>query len=165
MKKILMLILIALSLSAEAAVGDKVKNFTLPYLYDTSKQMSFNKNKSKVTLINLWASWCGGCKEEMPLFVELQKKYKKNDFKIILSSIDKKQNNSINFLNSVDKERVLLSLWDKDKILAKEYKAIGMPSSYLIDENLNIVKIFVGSLEESAMKELELEINKLLGKI
>jgi len=164
MKKILMLILIALSLSAEAAVGDKVKNFTLPYLYDTSKQMSFNKNKSKVTLINLWASWCGGCKEEMPLFVELQKKYKKNDFKIILSSIDKKQNNSINFLNSVDKERVLLSLWDKDKILPKEYKAIGMPSSYLIDENLNVVKIFVGSLDEDAMRELELEINKLLGK-
>ena len=165
MKKILILMLITLTLSAKVVVGDKINNFTLPDLYDTSKQISFNKNKSKVTLINLWASWCGGCKKEMPLFVKLQKKYKKNNFKIILSSIDKKQNNSIEFLNSVDKERVLLSLWDKDKILAKEYKAIGMPSSYLIDENLNIVKIFVGSLEESAMKELELEINKLLGKI
>lgn len=164
MIKILLLILMTLTLSAEVKVGDTVNNFKLPYLYDTSKIVSLKSNAGKVTLVNLWASWCSGCKEEMPLFVDLQKKYKNSDFRIILSSVDKKKKKSIKFLNKVDKNKVLLSVYDKEKTLAKEYKALGMPSSYLLDENLKILKIFVGSLDDKAMSELESQINKILGK-
>ncbi len=164
MKKIILLITLALTLSAEVKVGDTVSNFKLPYLYDTSKEITLQKNIAKVTLINLWASWCTGCKEEMPLFVQFQKKYDPKDFKIILSSIDKKRQNSIDFLNEVDKNKVLLAVYDKEKVLPKEYRAIGMPSSYLIDENLKIIKIFVGSLSMEDIKELENQIDSLLEK-
>jgi len=164
MKKIILLITLVLTLSAEVKVGDTVSNFKLPYLYDTSKTVSLKSNAGKVTLVNLWASWCSGCKEEMPLFVDLQKKYKNSDFRIILSSVDKKKKKSIKFLNKVDKNKVLLSVYDKEKTLPKEYKALGMPSSYLLDKNLKIIKIFVGSLDDNAMKELEEQIDKLLGK-
>ncbi len=164
MIKTLLLILITLTLSAEVKVGDTVNNFKLPYLYDTSKVVSLKTNAGKVTLVNLWASWCSGCKEEMPHFVSLQKKYKKSEFRIILASVDKKKSKSIKFLNKVDKDKTLLALYDKEKILPKEYRAMGMPSSYLLDENLKIIQIFTGSLDEDAMGELESTINKTLGK-
>lgn len=164
MKKILILICLYANIFAAGQVGDQVKEFELPNLYNGEKTTSFNEYRGKVVLLNLWASWCSGCQEEMPLFVKLQDEFKGSDFHILLSSIDKSPENSISFLKSVDANRVLESMYDADKTLPKEYRCAGMPSSYLIDKNGEIVDVFIGSIDEEKMAKLKAKINALIGK-
>ncbi len=164
MKKILILILLYAHMYAGSQVGDNAKNFQLPNLYHLDTNISFNEYKGKVVLLNLWASWCSGCQEEMPLFVKLQEEFKGTKFEILLSSIDKNPENSIAFLQSVDANRVLKAVYDGDKTLPKEYRCAGMPSSYLIDKNGKIVDAFIGSIDENKMVQLKAKINALLGK-
>ena len=46
------------------------------------------KNAGNVTLVNIWASWCDPCREEMPGLVKLRNKYKDKGLQLILVSAD-----------------------------------------------------------------------------
>lgn len=164
MKKIVLLVFLSLSLFATPRVGDDAVKFNLPHLYNANSSFSNNDMKGKVVLLNLWASWCSGCQEEMPLFVGLQKEYSKSKFLVVTSSIDNVSQSAIDFLNRVDKNRVLTSLYDIDKILPKSYRCPGMPSSFLIDKHGKIVKMYVGSLDEDGIKKVKAKIQSLLGE-
>jgi len=167
MKKILIFIigiLLAVEIFAAPGVGDKAVDFTLPSLYNENKTLSSKELQGKVVLLNLWASWCSGCQEEMPLFVKLQQEFNKQDFEIVLSSIDSSAQNGIDFLQQVDPQQTLTSLYDAKKTLPKAYRCAGMPSSYLIDQEGNIVAVYIGSLDEEAMQKLHSKIVELIGK-
>jgi len=164
MKKILILLFLYVNVFAAGQVGDKAMNFQLPNLYHLDKKMSFNDYKGKVVLLNVWASWCGGCKEEMPLFVKLQNEFKGSSFSILLSNIDTNSQNAVSFLKGVDSHRTLHAVYDGDKILPRAYRCIGMPSSYLIDKNGRIVDVFVGSINENTLFKLKAKIKALLRK-
>ena len=163
MKKIIILMALALSLYAGIGAGDKAVEFNLKTL-DETKSYKMSDFKGEVVLLNLWASWCGGCKKEMPEFFELQKKYTKG-FKIVTASIDKNCDDSIDFLKSVESDvgykTPFISLYDPEKTLAKAYRAKGMPSSYLIDKNGVVRVVMVGSLTHEDMADLIKEIDKL----
>ena len=164
MKKILLILLITLELFAAPSVEDKAVSFTLPNLYNLKHSTSTQSLKGKVVLLNLWASWCSGCKEEMPKFVALQKEFSKDKFQIVLSSIDSDPSNAIEFLEDVDKEKLLTALYDADKKLPKAYRCIAMPSSFLISKEGKIIKIYVGSLDDTKIEELKKSVIKLIGK-
>ena len=100
----------------------------------------------------------------MPLFVKLQKEYSKKNFEIVLASIDSVPQSAIDFLNKVDKEKILTALYDKEKMLAKSYKCPGMPSSFLIDQNGEISAVYIGSLDEDGIENLKAKIQTLVGK-
>ena len=164
MKKLIISLFISLNLFAAPSVGDKAVDFELVNLYNQSQKVSSDTLKGKVVLLNLWASWCGGCQEEMPLFVDLQKQFSKDKFVIVTSSIDNEASSAVEFLEMIDKRRVLTALYDADKKLPKAYRCPGMPSSYLIDKNGKIVKVYVGSLDDDAIDSLKTNITSLLGK-
>jgi peroxiredoxin len=163
MKKIL-LVVIALSIGLFAGVseGDKALGFNLKSL--NGKSYSMNSFKGKVVLLNLWASWCSGCKKEMPEFYKLQKSMGRN-FKIVAVSIDKNSADAKLFLASVNKKTHMKTpfvvLHNPSKSLAKAYKAQAMPSSYLIDKKGIIRAVIVGSLNHNDIVQLKAEIKKL----
>jgi len=163
MKKILLFLALGLNLYAGIAEGDKAPDFTLKTL-DGKKSQSLHSLKGNVVLLNLWASWCKGCKKEIPEFFELQKSYKQG-FKIITVSVDDTAIKSQNFLNSVEKKTTIktpfITLHDTEKNVAKAYQCAAMPSSYLIDKEGVIKQIIVGSLNADDIKQLKIEINKL----
>ncbi len=164
MKKILLTLMLMGSLFADVKVGDKALGFDLQ---DFSKEKSYTMDsfKGEVVLLNIWASWCSGCKEEMPEFFELQREYK-SGFKLVAISIDKKSKDAKKFLASVEKklgyETPFIVLHDKKKSSAKAYKCIGMPSSYLIDKEGVIQKVIVGSLNAKDIVALKADIDTLL---
>lgn len=162
--KLIHKIVTALVLVTSIYAQDSVVHFNLPSLYNQSNKISNNTLRGKVVLINVWASWCSGCKEEMPLFVDLQREFKNNKFEILLSNIDSDSKNARDFLAYVDKKKVLTCVYDKDKRLAKAFHAIGMPSSYLIDQNGQIIESYIGSLDKEKIFILQKKIHQLLGK-
>lgn len=62
-------------------------NFSLKDL--SGKNFSFNEYKDQVLFINLWATWCGPCKAEMPGIQKLSDKMKDHPVNFIMLSIDK----------------------------------------------------------------------------
>lgn len=52
-------------------VGKAAPEFSLPQLHDQEKVISSNDLKGQVWLLNFWASWCGGCKDEHPVLIHL----------------------------------------------------------------------------------------------
>ena len=163
-KLIIVALLLCMNAFGAPRVGDDAVKFSLPNLYNSSQIVTNESTKGKVVLLNLWASWCSGCQEEMPLFVNLQKEYSKDKFEIVLSSIDNMPQGAVDFLSKVDKNRVLTSLYDESKILPKTYRCPGMPSSFLIDKNGKIVAVYIGSLDADAIVNLKAKIKTLLGQ-
>ena len=163
MKRIIILLALVVSLYAEVGIGNKAIAFDLKTL-DGTQSYKMSDFKGELVLLNLWASWCSSCKKEMPEFFELQKKYK-TGFKIVTVSIDKNCDNSIDFLKSVESDTGMktpfISLYDPEKLLAKAYRAKGMPSSYLIDKNGVIQSVMVGSLSHADIIELSKKIDSL----
>jgi len=163
MKTIFVFLALGLQLFAGISEGDPAVDFNLHTL-DGKKSYSMKSFKGQVVLLNLWASWCKGCKKEMPEFFDLQKSYK-NGFKIVAVSIDDKAQKSVDFLQSVEKKKKMKTpftvLHDPNKSLPKAYHAAGMPASYLIDKEGVVRLMIIGSLNESEIEQLKLEIDKL----
>ncbi|MFC1664766.1 TlpA family protein disulfide reductase [Pseudomonadota bacterium] len=54
----------------------------------SGKRHGLDSWKGKVILINFWATWCAPCREEIPLFIELQKKYQSRGFQVVGIALD-----------------------------------------------------------------------------
>ena len=100
--------------------------------------------KDEFNLINIWASWCLPCKAEHPYLLNLNKK-----FEINLIGINYKDNleNSKKFLSDLGNpyDEVLI---DNDGTKSIELGAIGVPETYLINNENKIIKKFIGPLDQ-----------------
>jgi thiol-disulfide isomerase/thioredoxin len=83
--------------------------------------------------LNLWATWCGPCREEMPALDRLQKEMGSDKFEVVAVSVDK---------NGVEKAREFMAGIDVNSLAfyadptaraASKVKAIGMPATLLVD--------------------------------
>jgi len=151
--------MLTFDLFAGVKVGDKAPEFTLKTL-DGKKTHTMKDFKGKVVLLNLWASWCKGCKKEMPAFISLQKNNKKG-FALLAVSLDNSKDKAIHFLSTLKQKIPFTVLHDSKKNLANAYSCSAMPSSYLIDKNGIIKQVIIGSLDSNDMKVLQDEIHGL----
>ena len=101
--------------------------------------------KDEFNLINIWASWCLPCKAEHPYLINLNEK-----FDINLIGINYKDNldNSKKFLSDLGNpyDEVLV---DSDGTKSIELGAIGVPETYLINNENKIIKKFIGPLDQN----------------
>ncbi len=127
---------------------------------NTGAALKLSSYKGKVVLLNFWATWCGGCKEEMPWFMEFENKYKSSGLTIIGVSMDEEgwkivkpflQTHPLNYPVVVGTED-----------LAKKYNAVeALPVSALIDRNGRIAAAYTGKVDKI---NCENEIKTLLAK-
>jgi thiol-disulfide isomerase/thioredoxin len=114
--------------------------------------------KGKVILLNFWATWCGPCKAEIPGFVELQEKYKK-DLVIVGYSVDDTADKARAFANEYKiNYPVLLGLGRED--VQDAFGPIwGIPASFLISKDGKVCKKHMGIAPKAVFEK---EIQALL---
>lgn len=123
-------LLLALSL-AVAAAPEPAPDFTLKSASGVNLKLS--EFRGEVVLINFWASWCGPCRQEMPLLSELHLQYRDLGFTVL----------GVNVEEDTRKARKLLAdapvsfpvLFDSDSVVSREYDVVAMPSTMLVDRN------------------------------
>jgi len=120
---------------ANAAAGaGPAPNFTLKSL--TGKNMKLSEMAGNVVLINFWASWCGPCREEMPLLNALHKKYEPLGFTVLGVNVEEQVDNARGFLNDFPVDFPVLL--DSNNQVSKMYNVIAMPTTVVVDRDGNM---------------------------
>ena len=103
--------------------------------------------KGKVVLLNLWATWCAPCRKEMPSLDRLQAELGSATFEVVAVSVDKTGiDGARRFLDQIKVERLGVYA-DPNVRLGSALKAIGMPSTVLIDREGREIGRLVGPAE------------------
>jgi len=89
--------------------------------------------KGKVVLLNIWATWCVPCREEMPQLNDLQSELGSDAFEVVAINIDKGgPEKALKFLDETGATD-LKAYYDPTGKLFATLKAVGMPTTLLID--------------------------------
>jgi len=139
--------------SAGVRPGDKAPDFRLTKI--GGGEVSLSDYRGKVVLLNFWATWCPPCREEMPLFKDVYKKYRDNGFEIIAVSTDASTDVVKDFISEYSIKFVVLH--DREGKLSSLYGIQGLPTSFLIDREGIVVKVRLGEY-----KEIEKDLKKVL---
>jgi peroxiredoxin len=110
----------------------------------SGKAVALTDYRGKVVLLDFWATWCTGCKEEIPWFSEFQSRYGAKGFAVVGVSMDDGGWNVVNpFLaeNNVP-YRMLLG----DKPTAQRFGITNLPDTYLIDRTGRVAASYMGTL-------------------
>jgi cytochrome c biogenesis protein CcmG/thiol:disulfide interchange protein DsbE len=129
----------------------KAPEFTLKSAKD-GKTVKLSDFKGKVRIVDFWATWCPPCRGEIPHFVALQKKYKKKGLEVIGLSVDR---DGPDVVNKFAKEQGInyTSLMADDKAMSDYGGIRGIPTTFVIDRDGNIVKKYVGGQDEAAFEK------------
>ena len=102
--------------------------------------------KGKVVLLDFWATWCHGCKTEIPWYVQFQKKYREQGLAAVGVSMDDGWTPVRQFLAD-NKINYPIVIGSDDVIML--YKIKNMPVTFLIDKNGKISLSRKAALGES----------------
>jgi len=97
----------------------------------------------QVTLVNIWATWCPPCREEMPAMQKLYDALKDKGFRIAAVSIDEGSLKDVTAFTS-SLRLTFDILHDKSGKIETIYQTTGYPESFLIDKNGIIVRKQIG---------------------
>jgi peroxiredoxin len=99
-------------------------------------QVNLAQFKGQVVMINFWASWCGPCRQEMPLLEDIYKKYNKLGFTLLGVNVEPDSKAADDWLKQTPVSFPIL--YDKDSTVSQMYDVSGMPSTVIIDRKGNL---------------------------
>ncbi len=115
-------------------MNEPAPDFTLKSY--SGKNLKLSEFRGEVILLNFWASWCGPCRQEMPLLQELHNKYKGFGFTVMGVNVEE---NSSKAKGIVKSSRLSFPiLFDTQNKVSKLYQIAAMPSTVIIDRNGNM---------------------------
>jgi cytochrome c biogenesis protein CcmG/thiol:disulfide interchange protein DsbE len=114
-------------------IGMMAPDFSLPDMEGKVRRLS--DYRGKVVFLNFWATWCKPCKEEMPSMEILWENFKSEEFVMLAISMDRvtTKKDIPSFIESMKLTfPILTDSWGQtDKL----YKLMGVPETYIIDQN------------------------------
>ena len=117
-----------------ANIQGKAPNFTLKS--NTGKNVKLSELRGQVILLNFWASWCGPCRQEMPLLEKLHKRYSALGFTVLGVNVEEDPRKAKTLLKDISVSFPIL--FDTSNKVSKQYKVSAMPSTVMIDRNGNM---------------------------
>jgi len=112
-----------------------------------------------VLLVDFWASWCIPCRKSFPWLNEIQATYADKGLKILAINLDKDRALADKFLDKVPADFPIY--YDSEARFAKSFDLLGMPSSYIVDDQGQILRSHKGFFEKKK-DEYEKEIHMIL---
>ncbi len=119
-----------------------VPDFTLPDLQD--RPVALKDFKGKVTLVNIWATWCAPCIKEFPSLKGLVEHFK-GDLVVLAISQDKDKEDIISFVRAFgDLPEGFVIVWDKDKSMNQIFHTQALPETYILSTEHKLLRKIAG---------------------
>ena len=126
---------------------------------DTADGLDLARYRGKVVLLDFWASWCEPCRHSFPWLNAMQKKYGDRGLVVVGVNVDRERTDADRFLRDVPAQFPIV--YDPAGKLAAHYDLPGMPVSYVIGRNGDVVAKHLG-FRTGLRSEREAEVQKLL---
>jgi thiol-disulfide isomerase/thioredoxin len=126
---------------------------------DAKDPLDLASLRGKVVLVDFWASWCEPCRHSFPWLNEMQAKYAARGLVVIGVNVDRERGEADRFLHDVPAQFRIV--YDPAGSLASHYDLPGMPVSYLIGPNGDIVGRHLG-FRNAERDRREAELQQLL---
>jgi len=137
--------------------GQKLTNISLNH-FSANKLISEKDLKEKnFTLINFWASWCTPCRDEHPYLLRL--KGEKN-LKLLGVNFKDNKKNALNFLNDLGNPYDDMASDELGK-QSVNFGIYGIPESILVNQELIIIKKFIGPLSKKDFNYIKKKVGQL----
>ncbi len=102
-------------------------------------QHSLKQYRGKVVLLNFWASWCSPCIREMPSLEKLYNEFKSKSLVILAINQWEDEDRVFEFMGRLDPAPTFPVLFDSDSKLSELYQVQGLPTTYIINKQGEIV--------------------------
>ena len=123
--------------------------------------VNLSQYRGKVVLVNFWATWCEPCRSEIPELIEYQKKYGDKGFTVLGVAMDQegksvvapfveKQQFDVNGQKMTMNYPIVLG---NEKIATQFGGIIGMPTTFVISKDGNVVKRVIGVIDPQGMNQ------------
>lgn len=154
----------ALTRAGRAITGVEVGNTAPDYVavdLATGDSVSLRERyRGKVTLVNIWATWCAPCREEMPAMQAVYDSLKGRGFHIAAVSIDQSDSTAVRaFVEELGLTFDILH--DRSSAIQRTYQTTGVPESFLLDRDGQIVRRVIGAHDWSSSINRDLIVRLL----
>ena len=124
----------------------------------SGKAVSLKDHLGSVVLVNLWATWCPPCKEELPSLQAFYEKHKENGF--VLIGIDQEETLDV-VAPFVAEYRLTFPVWLDEHYLAERvFKTSSLPTSFVIDRGGTVRLTWVGGVDKEFLEKYVIKIIK-----
>lgn len=111
-------------------IGKPAPAFSLPHLQNMNKMFSPTDLIGQVWLLNVWASWCGGCRDEHPLLIQLAEN---GDVPLYGVDYKDRRDEALEWLEKLGNPYAV-TVMDVSGRVGIDYGVYGVPETYLIDK-------------------------------
>ena len=119
------------ALAANVPISEDAPDFTLKTL--DGPNLRLEEHRGEVLLINFWASWCGPCRQEMPVLDRLHQRYEDTGFAVWGINVEGEVEPAQKL---VDKTQVTFPvLIDEGQAVSELYDLEAMPSTVVVDRD------------------------------
>ena len=119
----------ATGVASSELAGREAPDFVLKSA--TGENLRLSEHRGDVVMINFWATWCGPCRQEMPLLDDLHKRYGRVGFSLLGVNIDDDSRRAMQMVEELGVSFPVL--FDQSKEVSKLYKVEAMPVTVLVD--------------------------------
>jgi peroxiredoxin len=123
----------------------------------SGKTVKLTDYRGKVVLLDFWATWCHGCKQEIPWFSEFQRTYGSKGFAVVGVSLDEGGWTVLKPFLAATKPPYQMLLGDDST--AQRYGIKSMPDTFLIDREGRVAAAYTGLVDKD---DVESNIKALL---
>ncbi len=128
------------SLAASDLAGKPAPDFALKS--STGANLRLSEYRGDVVMINFWATWCGPCRQEMPLLDQLYSRYQRVGFSLLGVNIDDDSSRAMDMIHELGVSFPVL--FDARKEVSKLYDVDAMPVTVLVDRDGNVRYVHKG---------------------
>ena len=141
------------SLASSDMIGQKAPDFALKS--STGENLRLSEYRGEVVMLNFWATWCGPCRQEMPLLDDLYNRYERVGFKLLGVNIDDNSQRALDMMRELGVDFPIL--FDASKDVSKLYEVNAMPVTVILDREGNVRYVHKGykpGYEEKYLNEV-----------
>jgi peroxiredoxin len=119
----------ATGLASSGLTGQAAPDFALKS--STGENLRLSEYRGDVVMINFWATWCGPCRQEMPLLDELYTRYQRVGFNLLGVNIDDDSGKALAMIQELGVNFPVH--FDSRKEVSKKYEVGAMPVTVIVD--------------------------------